>query len=152
VWEVERGTRMSIPYRSTTDCPFCLRISQKEYDGSSGYSVHFEPLGPVVPGHRLFVPRIHLADATENPYITGRTFEDAAKFALDQGQEFNLITSAGKAATQSILHLHIHYVPRIEGDGLHLPWTGQKEREAAEKRRLELIRENAAPGATHDYP
>lgn len=34
----------------------------------------------------------------------------------------NLITSAGAAATQSIDHLHIHFVPRKVDDGLMTPW------------------------------
>jgi hypothetical protein len=37
----------------------------------------------------------------------------------------NLITSVGADATQSVRHLHIHVVPRREGDGLMLPWSGQ---------------------------
>jgi diadenosine tetraphosphate (Ap4A) HIT family hydrolase len=35
---------------------------------------------------------------------------------------FNLITSAGRAATQSIDHLHIHVVPRTVDDKLMTPW------------------------------
>jgi histidine triad (HIT) family protein len=35
----------------------------------------------------------------------------------------NLITSAGRAATQSVMHLHLHLVPRLDGDGLALPWS-----------------------------
>jgi diadenosine tetraphosphate (Ap4A) HIT family hydrolase len=37
----------------------------------------------------------------------------------------NFITSAGRDATQTVFHLHIHIVPRHAGDGLALPWTGQ---------------------------
>jgi histidine triad (HIT) family protein len=37
----------------------------------------------------------------------------------------NIITSIGRVATQSVFHLHVHIVPRHEGDGLCLPWTGQ---------------------------
>ncbi|MFI0712504.1 HIT domain-containing protein [Streptomyces inhibens] len=35
----------------------------------------------------------------------------------------NVITSRGPSATQTIRHLHIHLVPRADGDGLLLPWT-----------------------------
>jgi histidine triad (HIT) family protein len=37
----------------------------------------------------------------------------------------NLSTSKGEAATQSVFHLHVHVVPRQEGDRLPLPWTPQ---------------------------
>jgi histidine triad (HIT) family protein len=49
----------------------------------------------------------------------------AVAYADPIGQ-YNFITSAGKAATQSVMHLHIHIVPRQEGDGLLLPWSGQQ--------------------------
>ena len=29
----------------------------------------------------------------------------------------------GRAATQTVEHLHIHIVPRSDGDGLQLPWS-----------------------------
>lgn len=41
--------------------------------------------------------------------------------------DFNLITSSGRWATQTVKHLHIHYVPRRKDDGLTLPWTGQAQ-------------------------
>jgi len=37
----------------------------------------------------------------------------------------NIITSIGSAATQTVMHAHIHIVPRAEGDGLKLPWADQ---------------------------
>jgi histidine triad (HIT) family protein len=47
----------------------------------------------------------------------------AARWGAEKNEDFNLITSRGKFATQTILHTHIHYVPRRENDGLFLPWT-----------------------------
>jgi diadenosine tetraphosphate (Ap4A) HIT family hydrolase len=38
------------------------------------------------------------------------------------GGSWNIITSIGKAATQSIKHLHVHLVPRTEDDKLMVPW------------------------------
>lgn len=38
----------------------------------------------------------------------------------------NIITSRGSAATQTVYHLHLHVVPRREGDGLGLPWTDRQ--------------------------
>lgn len=71
----------------------------------------------------LFVPFRHVEDAAEEPYETARTVECASYHAKSQKQDFNLITSAGKAATQTVKHLHVHYIPRKEGDGLKLPWS-----------------------------
>lgn len=110
-----------------SDCPFCDRIAAGEYDAAnaSNSAVTFEPLNPVTPGHRLIVPRAHVRDAAEVPVITGRTMMYAAELAASLGEDCNLITSVGPAATQTVRHLHLHLVPRREGDGLHLPWTGQ---------------------------
>lgn len=84
------------------------------------------PLDPVVPGHVLVIPREHVADAAGEPTVTADAVYRAAQYARNQDLPFNLITSAGAEATQTVFHLHIHYVPRRDGDGLALPWTGQE--------------------------
>lgn len=109
-----------------SDCVFCDPDKIKGVIFRDQESVMFEPLNPVVEGHVCIAPIMHVADFTENPYISARIMEIAAGVAARLGGDFNLITSKGKAATQSIMHLHVHLVPRKDGDGLHLPWTGQK--------------------------
>lgn len=117
-------------------CPFCQRIAAGEYDASWLGGVMFEPLNPVTPGHRLFVTRTH-----ESPLLNPFGYSDEEERAQglagvmplfyvwrrnnDITEEFNLILNAGAAASQTIEHLHLHYVPRREGDGLVLPWTNQ---------------------------
>lgn len=107
-------------------CPFCQETlaSVPGYRRETfGFSI--PPLNPVTVGHRLFAPWQHIESADRYPFVTGRIFAAAAMYAHNHGEAFNLITSAGAAATQTVPHLHIHYVPRRPGDGLHLPWTGQ---------------------------
>ena len=108
-------------------CPFCERIAAGEFDGHVRHGcVTFQPLNPVVPGHRLVVPITHFERADEDPERTGWAFRLAATLAREKcWASFNLITSAGTAATQTVRHLHVHMVPRWEADGLSLPWTGQ---------------------------
>lgn len=102
------------------------------------HSVVIEPLDPVTPGHALVIPDTHVTDAREVQNVTAVAFRDAAAYLqflredrevhgerLAKIEDFNLITSGGPSATQTIEHLHVHIVPRREGDGLHLPWTGQ---------------------------
>lgn len=116
-----------------SDCPFCARIAAGEYDYDDDYSVAFQPLNPVTPGHFLVVPRRHVKSALDSPprYL-GRAMEFAADLAGQMGlTDCNFITSAGAAATQTVFHLHVHVVPRREGDGLALPWTGQQQRGGA---------------------
>lgn len=116
------------------DCPFC-HIDKIE--GAVGVAIRpivykFEPLNPIVPGHRLFVPRTHIADAGEGPITAGAVFSAAATYAHRIGGAYNLITSKGREATQSVFHFHLHYVPREDGDGLSLPWTDQSALERVE--------------------
>lgn len=114
------------------DCPFCARIEAGEYDYSDYYNVAFQPLNPVTPGHFLVVPRKHTKDAIMGALAAGRAMTLAANLAADMDlTDVNFITSAGAAATQTVFHLHLHIVPRREGDGLHLPWTGQQQQVAS---------------------
>jgi histidine triad (HIT) family protein len=92
-------------------------------DGMSVY--RFEPLNPVTPGHMLFVSDRHTRDAAQDPMLFGKVAEIAGWWVRSRGITANVITSVGAAATQSVFHLHVHVVPRVEGDGLALPWTGQ---------------------------
>jgi histidine triad (HIT) family protein len=90
-------------------------------------AVAFRPRNPVTPGHVLVVPRVHVEDAALDPVITGVAFTRAAAYAQYPGRSYNLITSVGRNATQSVFHLHVHVVPRRAGDGLPLPWTPQQQ-------------------------
>ena len=48
-------------------------------------AVAFVPLNPVVEGHTLVVPRVHVADATDSPNVTGQVMARAALGRLDLG-------------------------------------------------------------------
>ena len=78
-------------------------------------------------GHAMVIPRVHVADFTTDPAVTGAVMVRAAQLAArdDQFAACNLITSRGALATQSVFHLHVHLVPRRENDGLALPWTAR---------------------------
>jgi histidine triad (HIT) family protein len=109
------------------DCPFCRRVKNGEFDYSDDWNVAFQPLKPVTPGHFLVVPRKHVSNAFASPVHAGHALKFAAFLANQMDLDAaNFITSAGAAATQTVPHLHVHIVPRSDGDGLALPWTGQK--------------------------
>lgn len=104
-------------------CVFCEKIKNKKLRYVYPAVVMFEPLNPVTPGHKLFVPVEHVVDAADNLSVTARVFREASKYLRELGGDANLITSKGTDATQSVFHLHVHVVPRRKDDGLHLPWT-----------------------------
>lgn len=84
--------------------------------------IAFRDKNELVPdGHILVIPRRHVADAAEDPALTGRVFMCAAELAREY-EFFNIITSAGRPATQSEFHLHAHLLRRAPQDGLMVPW------------------------------
>ncbi len=111
------------------NCPFCKIIrgeAEAQMVASWPDAVAFVPLDPVTPGHVLVVPTVHVPDFVADRAVTAAVMHRAAILADTlPAREWNLITSAGAAATQTVYHLHVHLVPRRAGDGLHLPWTGQ---------------------------
>lgn len=105
-------------------CPFCERIAHHDVDPyySDDRAVTFPPLNPVTRGHLLVVSRSHIHNVGEDPMTAGRVMEMAARIARSVG-DCNIITSTGPAATMTVRHLHLHVVPRRDGDGLKLPWS-----------------------------
>lgn len=120
------------------NCVFCKIITGKlpsikvqEWEDT----IAIVPLAPVTEdrfengkGHVLIIPKQHVSDFTENPEVTGVTCKRAAEFGNNRGGDMNLITSKGKSATQTVFHLHVHIVPRVEDDNLPLPWTPQQSK------------------------
>lgn len=109
------------------DCPFCGRVQAREYDQyyAGLHVVRFSPLNPVVEGHMLFVPTLHREHSDPDASIYAGLAARAAQFyGASRDSDFNIITSSGRAATQTVPHIHTHYVPRVPDDGLQLPWGG----------------------------
>lgn len=108
------------------DCPFCDYAGPSEVLHDFGDAFVIEPLRQVTPGHLLVVPKIHVPDFAADPEAFGVVAARAAEFWSQSTlptTAANLITSRGREATQTVLHLHLHLVPRAEHDGLKLPWA-----------------------------
>ena len=120
------------------ECVFCdLSSIETEWCAETGgvNIYRFTPLNPVTEGHTLFVADRHTKDAAQDPVLFGKVAEIAGWWVRSQGIAANIITSVQSAATQTVFHLHVHVVPRIEGDGLMLPWTGQHRTRPGESRK-----------------
>jgi histidine triad (HIT) family protein len=98
-------------------------------------TVAFLDLHPVHPGHTLVVPRRHLTDLREcDGALAAHLFAVSARLAPGitraMGADgFNIWTAAGRAAGQTVFHLHLHVLPRFQGDvfGPRLPKEGVVE-------------------------
>lgn len=116
-------------------CPFCEIVAGRAPAGLVRHRDHWPdamaivPLNPVTEGHTLIIPKVHVRDFGADPEVTAATMLRAAEHVLWSARPMNLITSKGREATQSVFHLHVHLVPRAEGDGLALPWySGKRSR------------------------
>ena len=119
--EVDNKNTMSetIDQRSV-NCIFCDIIRRAQVP-----VMDIEPLNPVVEGHRIVFAARHSSDFTDDDTALMHVMHHAAYVARKNGGEYNLITSKGKNATQSVFHLHVHIIPRTKDDGLKLPWSDQ---------------------------
>lgn len=77
---------------------------------------------PVSPGHLLIITKRHVADffdtTTEERRALNNLLEEAKKM-LDRTNSpdgYNIGVNCGEAAGQTIMHLHIHLIPRYQGD------------------------------------
>jgi diadenosine tetraphosphate (Ap4A) HIT family hydrolase len=77
---------------------------------------------PVCPGHTLIVPRRLVTtyfEASAAEKVALWALVDEVKVALDHQLHpdgYNVGFNAGEAAGQTVLHLHIHVIPRFRGD------------------------------------
>ncbi|WP_433476284.1 HIT family protein [Spirillospora sp. CA-142024] len=110
------------------DCVFCEIIAGRAPASVVGRwpeAIAILPRHPVTPGHVLVVPRVHVTDVGTDPAVSAQAMAAAAQLA-GRLPAANVITSRGAAATQTVFHLHLHVVPRQDGDDLPLPWTPQR--------------------------
>lgn len=103
-------------------CPFCSVDSKREIIASSTLSIAFFDGFPVSPGHTLIIPKRHVAsffdlskeerqDLFNLAEVVRRIVEE--KFHPDG---YNIGINVGEAAGQSIFHVHLHLIPRYQGD------------------------------------
>jgi len=80
---------------------------------------------PIVRGHTLVFPKKHTVDLTDTPADTatdlvriGQRIAKAARVSELKADGSNVVINDGKAAFQSVFHIHLHVAPRKSGDKL----------------------------------
>jgi len=114
-----------------SDCVFC-KIVAKQIPATvvheDDHTLAFMDIGQVNPGHVLVALKAH----AENVFAlddaqAAAVFRSAARLARAiraafAPQGMSIYQANGKPAGQTVLHFHIHLVPRHEGDGMQLTW------------------------------
>lgn len=101
---------------------FKISASQIFYNSPSGLTAAIVNLRPIVPGHVLVIPtRIvrTLSELTDEEYDdlwrSTRIVQNALEKHYNAGG-FNVAVQDGRVAGQSVPHVHVHILPRVEGD------------------------------------
>jgi histidine triad (HIT) family protein len=130
------------------NCIFCKIVageipSFKLYEDAE--TLAFMDINPVQDGHCLVIPKAHSATVFE---IAPDDFAAAARIAAKVAKAVNAVVSCdginlmqanGEGAGQSVGHVHLHIIPRRNGDGLLFNWEpkpGERDRIAAVATRI----------------
>lgn len=102
-------------------CSFCT-LPLSRIVGQNEHAVWIRDGFPVSPGHSLVIPKRHIGsffEATDIERQALLALLDEAKAAAEaefHPDGFNIGINDGVAAGQTVPHLHIHLIPRFNGD------------------------------------
>jgi len=113
------------------DCIFCKIIrgeipSFKIFEDDQTFA--FMDINPVSPGHSLVIPKFHTANIYEAPdewaaaTINGIQRLARAVNKTVEPDGINVLQANGPGAAQSVFHIHMHVVPRTNGDEMKMNW------------------------------
>jgi histidine triad (HIT) family protein len=140
-------TQVTTTTTSPVDCIFC-RIIGKEAPASILYeddkALVFLDIRPLNQGHTLVIPKEHYETVYDMPeelvrhiYTVVKRMAVAVK-AATKADGITIIQQNGHAAGQEIFHMHVHVVPRYEGQKLphfrDIPNASREQLEQAAKK------------------
>ncbi|MCD8248928.1 MAG: HIT family protein [Lachnospiraceae bacterium] len=129
------------------NCIFC-KIANGEIPSTTLYEDDdfrvILDMGPATRGHALLLPKEHYADLFElDDSLASKALVTAKKIAARMKEAlgadgFNLVQNNGETAGQTVMHFHIHLIPRYEKDQAGILWTpgSTTPEEMAEIKRL----------------
>jgi histidine triad (HIT) family protein len=108
-------------------CVFCAIIAGEapaiRIDEDDSYLAILD-IRPCTRGHTLVLPKQHTVDLTDTPpetlagmVVVGQRIAKAAR-ATELADATNIAVNDGRAAFQSVFHIHLHVLPRRNGDKL----------------------------------
>lgn len=127
------------------ECIFC-KIAAGEIPATVVYEdeeiLVFMDIGPIIKGHALVIPRKHYDPVTETPddilaalHLRAKRVAQAQMNALG-ADGVNIMQNNGKASGQEVPHIHVHVIPRFNGDGHHWNWNAGKYADSGEMEKL----------------
>ena len=114
------------------DCIFC-KIANGEIPSKTLYEderfLVILDLGAATKGHSLVIPKEHAENLYELPEeFAAEVLPVAKKVAAKmkanlQCDGLNLVQNNGEVAGQTVMHFHLHMIPRYENDGQNILWV-----------------------------
>ena len=131
------------------ECLFCKIIegsipSRKVYENEDCFA--FLDIFPANKGHTLVIPKAHSKDVHDTDPDVYASVARTAKLVADllrdklKSDGTTILQMSKEAGWQTVFHLHIHVIPRWEGDSLHKPWDFAPAREEDLEEVSRLIR------------
>ena len=117
--------------RRDPDCIFCKIVageipSFKLFEDEA--TLAFMDINPASEGHALVIPKEHAPDlyavsdeALARTLVTAKRVAAALARTLNP-DGLNIVQCNGAAAAQSVMHFHVHVLPRVTDDGLAMNW------------------------------
>ena len=114
------------------NCVFC-NLANGIWDSATLYEDEdfrvILDLGPAAKGHALILPKAHYANIYEIPeelaakaIVLAKKMAGIMTEALDC-DGFNIVQNNGEAAGQTVFHLHVHLIPRMNDDNIDIKWA-----------------------------
>ena len=107
-------------------CPFCGKGIEGKILAEEGAVIAIRDKYPVTEFHTLILPKRHVSDyfdltpeEREDAYRLLRSMRDAILKEDPSVTGFNVGVNCGVSAGQTIMHVHIHLIPRRDGDILN---------------------------------
>lgn len=133
------------------NCIFCKIVAGtipcfKLYEDAA--TLAFLDINPVNAGHALVIPKNHAPNLFESLDVdlaavmsTARQVATAIEKTVKPAG-LNLLQANGPGAAQSVFHVHMHIIPRVQGDDLNMNWGPKPGDMAALAALAEQIRAN----------
>lgn len=105
-----------------SDCFFCKCLDEKNYELENEYAIARYDDFPVNKGHLEVITKRHIKDWWDTtPEEKLAIFEllDKAKEIVEYKYNpdgYNIGMNLGESAGQTVMHLHVHLIPRYVGD------------------------------------
>ena len=114
------------------DCIFC-KIANGEIPTNTIYEDEdfraILDMGPAAKGHALLLPKEHADNLFELPDEIAQkalvTAKKIGKKLVDKlgADGLNIVQNNGEIAGQTVMHFHIHIIPRYRSDGQKINWV-----------------------------